>query len=133
MIAQATAPLSQQYKKLNQHGEFELVAAVIGQAVTDIEMLKRPPMKPHKRYDGRLLKDHSAEKARRKNGRSALAWVKAMPHRPIKEWSFTWCCEVLGLEPVKLRDKILTNAARAKEVRLRQRARGRQGKAKTKG
>ena len=127
MIAPAETPLSQQFKRMNQHGEFELVAAVLERAVADIELMKRPPIKSHKRYDGRMNPDHSQQVARRTDGAQALAWVKARPHRPSKAWSFVWCCEVLGLEPVILRDRIISNS-RLKEQEFKSRARNRGSK-----
>lgn len=127
MIAQVEPALSQQYRRMNQHGEFELVAAVLERAVADIELLKRPPIKAHRRYDGKRLPEHSQERARRTEGAQALAWVCAKPHRPSKAWSFVWCCEVLGLEPVLVRDRIVSNSRQPKEIRIRKRSRGRSG------
>lgn len=100
MIAQATAPLSQQSKKLNQHGEFELVAAVVEQARIDLELGKKMiPSSPER------------SQHRRNQADQARAWLCAAPRQPIQAWSFVWCCEVLGLCPLATRSRILANGA----------------------
>lgn len=108
MIAQVETPLSQQSKRVRQHGEFELVAAVIDQARKDIELAKRPPMKPT--LVGRRKDCGYRNKWRSTQADQAKSWIRAMPARPLRPWSFVWCCEILGIEPVKLRAQMLANS-----------------------
>lgn len=94
---------SAQYSLLCEHGEFELVAAIIDQARQDIEYSRRPRLK-------RFKNGHA--NARVVHAQQATAWLNERPTPTAGEWSFPWCCEVLGLDPLRVRTEILSAPAK---------------------
>ena len=96
-IRTRTAPegtYSQQFKQVREKGEFELIAAIIDQARNDIAYSKRAITR-------RSRNGHASASV--VNARKARAWFDEEPSPTAGEWSFPWCCEVLGVDPVKLR------------------------------
>ena len=97
-VAEVAGACSQQFKAHKEHGEFELVAAIIDQARQDIEFARKPALK----HNG-----NGHKSARAVHALQAEAWVNEYPTQTAGEWSFPWCCEVLGLNPLKVRTEIL--------------------------
>lgn len=89
---------STQFSQFREHGEFELVAAIIDQARQDIEFARKPAIK----HNG-----NGHKSARAVHALQAEAWVNEEVTQTAGDWSFPWCCEVLGLNPMKVRTEIL--------------------------
>jgi hypothetical protein len=89
---------SQQFRQFREHGEFELVAAIIDQARQDIEYARKPAIK----HNG-----NGHKSARVVYAQQAEAWMNEEATQTAGEWSFPWCCEVLGLNPMKVRTEML--------------------------
>lgn len=105
--AGTTGEWSQRFRKWREHGEMELLAAVIDQARLDIEAgLKKK------------AKSRDINFKRRLYFRRAWAWLIQPPDEPIDPWSFVWCCQLLEVCPFELGGQIILNY---KNARRRQR------------
>ena len=96
-VAEVAGACSQQFRAHKEHGEFELVAAIIDQARQDIEFARRP----HKAFRSGVVP------ARLVYAQQATAWINEEVTQTAGEWSFPWCCEVLGVNPMKVRTEML--------------------------
>ena len=89
---------STQFRQFMEHGEFELVAAIIDQARQDIEYARKTTLK----HNG-----NGHKSARAVYAEQAKAWMNEEATQTAGEWSFPWCCEVLGVNPMKVRTEML--------------------------
>ena len=80
--------------------EKALWAAVVAQAIVDIQR----PVVPQKRSAHRV-KPSVATSTRAKSRRTAIAWINGSDEEAP---SFAWACDILGLCPNQVREKILT-------------------------
>ena len=112
-----TETCSVQFKKQGQHHGFELVAAVVEQALLDIDDGIEPigdldpidPMKEIKQLSKRLS-----------NAEQAAHWISERHKQPLTPWSFPWCCEVLGFDAPSIRRGMLmgNKLARLRKLRI---------------
>jgi hypothetical protein len=104
---------SAQFDKCRRHHSYELVAAVVEQALLDIN-------------DG-IVPVNSLEESihRVRWAEDAANWILRRPSRPLLPWSFPWCCEVLGFDCPSIRRGMLVGnkLAKLKEIRRRVNAR----------
>jgi hypothetical protein len=108
MIAQ-TETCSAQFDKCRRHHSYELVAAVVEQALLDID-------------EGIVPSNRLKESIRRTaHAEQAANWISERPVQPLVPWTFPWCCEVLGFDCHSIRRGMLVGnkIAKLKEVRRR--------------
>ena len=108
-----TAGYSQQHKDYREHGEVELVAAVVDQARLDIEEGYKPTKSKDIRFKRRLYFER------------AWAWLKQPHYEPLDPWSFAWCCQILDINQYELAGKIIRDYENSRRRQRRGRCRKR--------
>ena len=95
--AEAVGTCSQQFRDVHARGEYELIRAIIAQAIDDIEYGKRKIKRKS---------NNGHRSASIVNARQAEAWINENTSPIAGAWSFPWCCEVLGVDPAMMRSEI---------------------------
>ena len=108
-----TGGSSRHYRQWREHGEVELVAAVVDQARLDIEDGLKPTKSKDVKFKRRLYFER------------AWAWLKQPPYEPLDPWSFAWCCQVLDMHQNELVRKIISDHDNARRKQRRGRCRKR--------
>lgn len=104
-----TETYSGQFDKCRRHHSYELVAAVVEQALLDIN----EGIIPVNSLGDSIKKTRWAE--------HAANWISERAVQPLVPWTFAWCCEVLGFDCASIRRGMLVGnkLAKLKEMRRR--------------